>query len=262
MPSLRDEIGDFVAVPMSFLEDNRQTAESRVVFLILRFHTNRKRKRAFPGYETIMRETGLSRQKTAAGIKVLVKTGWLVKHKLFAKNTEYEIRYPASDYSSTEELRDDTAIVPPANSVSSTEEQPPLNSINKIEINKIRVHGQQKIPRQPGSDDAHDDEAQKYLIAEMEHPPPGFYKAVESDVLAAYPNLGTPFKDIYELWFLKYDRLGGVGRSAGQKATLRQYHSSIKSYCKTWDLNKNRENGNGKGASGNSDRPYWMASEK
>lgn len=151
MPSLRDEIGDFVGIPISFVEDTEQTAESRVVFMILRYHTNRKRKRAFPGYETIMRETGLSRQKTAAGIKVLTTTGWLVKHKQFAKVTEYELCYPAPAYSSTGELRQEPSLVPPANAVSSTTEQPPFSD-NKIEFNKIRERGgfqHQEKPRPP-----------------------------------------------------------------------------------------------------------------
>lgn len=156
MPSLRDEIGDFVGIPLSFIEDDQQTAESRVVFMILRYHTNRKRKRAFPGYETIMRETGLSRQKTAAGIKVLVVTGWLVKHKQFSKATEYEIRYPSSAVSSPVELTQDAPLVPPANAVSSATEQPPYSD-NKIESNKIRERDgfqRQEKPRPPENPDA------------------------------------------------------------------------------------------------------------
>lgn len=139
MASLRDEIGDFVGIPNSFMEDRRQTAESRVVFMVLRYHTHKKTKRAFPGYETIMDESGLSRQKTAAGIKVLVETGWLVKHKQFAKVTEYELRYPATSVSSTEELREEAPIVPPANAVSSTEEQPPLSITEQEGSTKIDI---------------------------------------------------------------------------------------------------------------------------
>lgn len=137
MASLRDEIGDFVGIPISFMEDTKQTAESRVVFMVLRYHTNKKSKRAFPGYETIMAESGLSRQKTAEGIKVLVNTGWLVKHKQFAKVTEYELRYPARAVSSTGELRQDAAIVPPENVVSSAGEQPPITP-EQDRSNKIK----------------------------------------------------------------------------------------------------------------------------
>lgn len=137
MASLRDEIGDFVGIPHSFIEDDQQTAESRVVLMILRYHTNRKRKRSFPGYETIMRETGLSRQKTAAGIKVLVGTGWLVKHRLFGDKSEYEIRFPPPGDSSTMELSQAPTIVPQGNVDSSTMEQH-SNDTNKIEYNKIK----------------------------------------------------------------------------------------------------------------------------
>jgi len=137
MASLRDEIGDFVGIPISFMEDTKQTAESRVVFMVLRYHTNKKSKRAFPGYETIMTESGLSRQKTAEGIKVLVGTGWLVKHKQFAKVTEYELRYPTRALSSTEELQQDAPLVPPTNIVSSVSEQPPY-SPEQDRSNKIK----------------------------------------------------------------------------------------------------------------------------
>jgi len=148
MASLRDEIGDFVGIPISFMEDTKQTAESRVVFMVLRYHTNKKSKRAFPGYETIMTESGLSRQKTAEGIKILVGTGWLVKHKKFAKVTEYELCYPGRSYSSTGELRQDVPIVPPANAVSSAREQPPSypEQDQSTKINKDQPKPRRNVP--------------------------------------------------------------------------------------------------------------------
>lgn len=225
MASLRDEIGDFVGIPNSFIEDDQQTAESRVVFMLLRYHTNRKRKRAFPGFETLMRETGLSRQKTATGIKVLTRTGWLVKHKRFASNTEYELRYPARDVSSTMELQQAPPLVPQRNDVSSTMELPPLNSINKIEINKIAR------AREP-----------VFSIEELENPNtiPGLRSQ-----LGVYAKV--PFDDAYAAWFGKYFPKGGIGRAPGSKCTLAQYAAHVESYFRTWQRNAN---GNGDGHGG------------
>jgi len=145
--TLRDEIGDFTAIPNDFIEDKKQTAESRLMFMLLRYHTNRKKKRAFPGYDRLIKETGLSRQKVAKGIKVLESTGWLVKHKVFSKNTEYELRYPER-LSSTMEQRQEAPLVPLRNSLSSTMEQPPLSTDNKIDLNKTEKICADK-PRRP-----------------------------------------------------------------------------------------------------------------
>lgn len=261
MPSLRDEIGDFVGIPVSFMEDTEQTAESRVVFMVLRYHTNRKRKRAFPGYETIMRESGLSRQKTAAGIKALVSTGWLVKHKQFSRATEYEIRYPSSCVSSTGELTQPATLVPPANAVSSATEQPPLRD-NKIEFNKIEK------PRQKDSDEAHDAKAPKYSIAEMEHPPPDVMSAIRSEIVGKYPDI--PYEKFYVKWWRKAYRLGGVGRKKWEDATVRQYAVSIDGYFETVSEGGIGPSGNGYGngagvpdlAKCDPDRPVWMAGQR
>lgn len=237
MPSLRDEIGDFVGIPILFLEDEQQTAESRVVFMILRYHTNRKRKRAFPGYETIMREAGLSRQKTAAGLDVLERTGWLVKHRKFARKTEYELRYPSAAYSSTEELRETAPIVPPANVVSSTMERPPLNINNKIEDNKIAR------AREP-----------VFSIEELKDSDkiPGL-----RNQLSIYPDV--PFDDGYASWFGKYFPKGGIGRAPGSKCTLAQYAAHIESYFRTWQRNAESRNGNGHKQGEDDDWDYHSA---
>lgn len=133
--TLRDEIGDFTAIPNDFIEDKKQIPESRILFMYLRYHTNRKKKRAFPGYDLLIKETGLSRQKVAKGLKILETTGWMVKHKLFAQKTEYELRYPVR-LSSTMEQREEAALVPLWNASSSIVEQPPLSTENKTDLNQ------------------------------------------------------------------------------------------------------------------------------
>lgn len=248
MASLRDEIGDFVAVPVSFMEDDQQTAESRVVFLVLRFHTNRRRKRAFPGYETIMRESGLSRQKTAAGIKVLVETGWLVKHKVFAKNTEYELRYPSPSYSSTEELREAPAIVPPANVDSSTMEQPPLSVTNKIEFNKIKSRGYRQPVKLPD---------EKYDL-----PPDPF--PITTDLSAWLAEMCFSFSepelaDATQAW-----RESRESRPDRRKRTMEMWRADWKKFIRVyWEIRQ--RNGNGHKRAGDSPprgNPAFMAPEK
>lgn len=230
MASLKDEIGDFVAIPHSFIEDDQQTAESRVVFMILRYHTNRRRKRSFPGYETIMRETGLSRQKTAEGIAVLAKTGWLVKHRQFGRATEYELRYPAGHDSSTGELSEGVTIVPPADHDSSTGERL-SNSNNKIEFNEIDRARENQPPKPKTGEPL-------FAIEEVQNS--DVFPGLENE-LAVY---GLDFEYVYTQWWRKYFRLGGIGRRPGTRNTARQYAECIRSYFDTWSRREAVGNGN------------------
>lgn len=118
MGRLKDQIGNFTGVPNSFLSESGQTPASRLLLVYLRFHTNNKSDTAMPGYDVLIKETGLSRQKVAGGLDVLVSTGWLVKNKRFGRSTEYSIQYPEiRDSRSTMEQLDD------ARSNSDTERQ-------------------------------------------------------------------------------------------------------------------------------------------
>lgn len=96
-------------------------------------------------------------------------------------------------------------------------------------------------PRQPGSDDEHDAKAPKYSIAEMEHPPPAVMAAIRDEISSKYSDI--PFDKFYVKWWRKNFRLGGVGRKAGDKATVRQYAVSIDGYFET--VSEGWTNGNG-----------------
>lgn len=227
--SLRDEIGDFVGIPNSFIEDDNQTAESRVVFMLLRYHTHRKRKRAFPGFDTLMRETGLKRQKTAEGIAVLVKTGWLVKHRQFGRPTEYELRYPDS---STGELSEGRTIVPQADHDSSTGGSSPLIT-TKTEFTKMDRSGRSNGYKKP--------KTLKYLIAEFEDPDvfdPGH--AFRDYLHSLFPAL--PVDEFYKLWYLSRFRQGGIKGHLGKSATIEHYQADMELFFRNCE---GRENGNG-----------------
>lgn len=232
MASLRDEIGDFVGIPNSFVEDDKQTAGSRVVFMLLRYHTHRKRKRAFPGFETLMRETGLSRQKTAAAIKVLVESGWLVKHKRFADTTEYELRFPEAACSSTMELRQDAPLVPLWNDVSSTMEPTPLIT-TKTEFTKIdapiRSNGYKKKLKPP---------EEKWL-----YPPPDFQLTEVLYLWLAEMCFALPeseLKDATDAW-----RDSRESKPNHFKRTLAMWEADWKKFIRVyWNIRQQR-NGNG-----------------
>lgn len=230
MASLKDEIGDFVAIPLSFIEDDHQTAESRVVFMVLRYHTNRRRKRSFPGYETIMRETGLKRNKTAEGLAVLEKTGWLVKHRQFGRASEYELRYPERHDSPTGKLSQASTIVSQADHDSPTGKLR-SNSDNKIEFNKIELFAIQELK---------DPDSIRGLRNQM----------------SVYEHV--PYDEAYEAWYSKYEPQGGIGRRPGSKCTLAQYAARIETYFRAWERNAVSRNGHGHDVevSGN---PSWMA---
>lgn len=200
MASLRDEIGDFTAIPNDFITDDRQTPESLCVFVFLRFHTNKRTKTAFPSYETLIGETKLSRQKLAAALALLDKTGWVVKQKRFGASTLYRIRMSDSHSSSTMEQLEAATVVPLWNNSSSTMEQPPLDIKNKIKYNKSERPVQ-------------------FSIEELEDPL-SLGGAKLQNELAAF---GLSFSEFYRKWWVSRVNKQGIGRRKNEKLEARHY---------------------------------------
>ncbi len=100
---LVDEIGQFASVPFSFLETKGISPYARCIFLFLRMHTNSKTKTAFPSYETLRAETGMTKRKISNALSELETAGWLVKQRRFADTTEYTLTIPKPALSNTPE---------------------------------------------------------------------------------------------------------------------------------------------------------------
>lgn len=107
---LVDEIGQFASVPFSFLETKGISPYARCIFLFLRMHTNSKTKTAFPSYETLRLETGMTKRKISAALSELETGGWLVKQRRFAETTEYTLTIPKPALSNTVETKVTAAL--------------------------------------------------------------------------------------------------------------------------------------------------------
>lgn len=94
---MSDRIGQFVAVPVSFVNDMRISPRAFRLFVVLRSYTsaNDGRDMVFPGYETLRARCGFSSYTfVALAVRELEKTGWIERRKRFGKSTFYYITQP------------------------------------------------------------------------------------------------------------------------------------------------------------------------
>lgn len=89
---LADRIGQFVALPVTFINDTRLSADAFRLFSILRSYTsaNDAADKVFPGYETLRVRCAFgSYRKVAAAVKELEALGWIERRKRFGNSTQY-----------------------------------------------------------------------------------------------------------------------------------------------------------------------------
>lgn len=94
---MSDRIGQFVAVPVSFVNDMRISPRAFRLFVVLRSYTsaNDGRDMVFPGYETLRARCGFSSYTfVALAVRELEKAGWIERRKRFGKSTFYYITQP------------------------------------------------------------------------------------------------------------------------------------------------------------------------
>ena len=146
---LHDKIGDFVVIPVSVIKMWHEMGVDAVsLFVYLRYRTNGKTETAYPSYDTISKQTRLTRKRIAKAIHTLEKHKLLTRKRRFSGSTLYTLHYPSAISPTSELMRD---------SISPTSELPlvPRMHANKIEINKIergstpRAARKSKTPRKP-----------------------------------------------------------------------------------------------------------------
>lgn len=89
---LADRIGQFVALPVTFINDTRLSADAFRLFSILRSYTSASDStdKAFPGYETLRVRCAFgSYRKVAKAVKELEGLGWIERRKRFGNSTQY-----------------------------------------------------------------------------------------------------------------------------------------------------------------------------
>lgn len=89
---LTDRIGQFVALPVLFVNDTRISADAFRLFTILRSYTSATSAtdKAFPGYETLRVRCNFgSYRNVARAIKELEGLGWIERQKRFGNSAQY-----------------------------------------------------------------------------------------------------------------------------------------------------------------------------
>ena len=145
-PRLIDKIGQFVTIPHSFINDMCNLTPAAVsLFMYLRYKTNSHTDRAFPSYERMIEETGMARATISAGMKVLIKRGWIKTRRRFSNSTIYEICIPSiSSKIELMEAKSDAPLVQKLNCISSEIELPLVQKLNSIKSNISRKNYQQQ----------------------------------------------------------------------------------------------------------------------
>lgn len=95
MSKLSDKIGQFATIPETVIAQwNEIGNEGMLVFIYLRYRTNRERGTAYPSYDRIQNDTGMHPRAISRGIKALEKANLLERKKRFGKPTIYVLKLP------------------------------------------------------------------------------------------------------------------------------------------------------------------------
>ena len=95
MSKLLDTIGQFVTIPHTVIRMMPQIGDEALsLFVYMRYRTNSISGDAFPSYETIKAETGLSYRKIARSIRKLETLELMTRKKRFGGSNEYTLTLP------------------------------------------------------------------------------------------------------------------------------------------------------------------------
>ncbi|HEY8560129.1 MAG TPA: helix-turn-helix domain-containing protein [Pyrinomonadaceae bacterium] len=87
----------FVQVSFDLVWGGRYlTTPAKWLYVVLKSFQNHRSKRTFPGYEKIMKQSGMTRNAVAKGLKELEHWGYIVRNKTSGKVNNYEFRSPAA----------------------------------------------------------------------------------------------------------------------------------------------------------------------
>lgn len=222
---LVDQIGSFTTVPNSVIKRWGEIGlDAMGLFLYLRYRTNGQTEVAFPSYDTIHAETGLSRNRIARAIRVLEKAELVERRKRFGQSTIYTLKCPpvqssqfgtndVSPETGLKESQGGTAIVP--------ERATNKKVLNKKDINKKKPVGG-VVERHPA--------IQAYFNAAKQWPAKGQVESIETvigceaakvdlwqRVVAGYVLKGWNPRNIANM--LEFFGRGEVPSANGQKPT-------------------------------------------
>ncbi len=131
MSKLSDEIGQFASIPHTVIKMCPEiTADGLALFTYLRYRTNHDTGDAFPSYDTIQKDTGMSRRRIARALRALIDAGVATRKRRFSGSTIYSLVMPKPPISRNAALMD--------SSISSSVALPlvAMRHTNKIETTK------------------------------------------------------------------------------------------------------------------------------
>src|SRR3990167_8433804 len=106
MSRLFDKIGAFTTVPNSIIKMWPDLGgDAMQLVLYLRYRTNSETEIAFPSYDTIQRDTTLTRRRIAKAIRALEVLNLVERKRRFGGSTIYTLQLPLVtqvDYSSND----------------------------------------------------------------------------------------------------------------------------------------------------------------
>lgn len=152
MSKLIDKIGTFTTVPNIVIRLWPNIGvDGMALFLYLRYRTNGQTETAFPGYDTIQKDTKLSRDRIAKAIRSLEGVGVIERKKRFGSSTIYTTKLPDSlelpesadaAISRTSRLMEQPSLVGHPDSISRTSRLPLVGhpDANKTESNKTEIN--------------------------------------------------------------------------------------------------------------------------
>jgi hypothetical protein len=95
MSKLVDKIGQFTTIPNSVIAMwPKIGVDAIALFLYLRYRTNSQTGDAFPSFETIRNDTGLTRKRIAIAAKSLELAGLVERKRRFSASTIYTLKLP------------------------------------------------------------------------------------------------------------------------------------------------------------------------
>lgn len=205
MSKLTDRIGTFTAVPNSVIKLWPVIGvDGMALFLYLRYRTNSETEVSFPSYDTIKKDTTISRNRIAKAIRALEAAGVMERKRRFGDSTLYTLKAPISPATG---LMEDPPVVPQRDDSSPVAGRSlvPQQATNKNDLNKIKVNkkelGADKPRREPT-------EAQK----ELSHLEKVFCEL--TGLSAPAPKTDKERRAAAEMWWQPLTRI--TGQASGQ----------------------------------------------
>lgn len=133
---LFDKIGQFTTIPNSVIELWPSIGVDGMALLVyLRYRTNSQTGDAFPSYDKITADTGLTRRRIAKAIRLLESVGLVERKRRFSASTIYTLKMPES-------ISTDAALMD--NPISTPVELPLVQQMHANQIDSIKT--EQDIP--------------------------------------------------------------------------------------------------------------------